>query len=288
MKSNAARTLLRQGRPDSAFRLIDKELSAKRDSLGRDSREYMAETIKNVEMLFDTAMGMLDDGRPDSAIPVLKRILDDTAQKSPNFPVTDETRMRYRALASFLNGCVEKARKEYEPAMNFFLGAATHFESCQMVTELALSHVGACHALLELERCQEALAYAKNAEDLLSSPEISREVANPVYEVLAYVHMKLGQADDAQEALHKAILCRHLNAALPRQPEKKVEERSEKNTSRRSTDSCPTPPMGQRSGAPIRAHFIRNRTRPAASPNGIPAKELGQLRLSISKLMAHC
>ena len=287
MSSKAARTLLRQGRPESAFKLIDKDLSEKRASFGKDSREYMAETIKNADMLLEAALGLIDSGKVDSAIPILKKVLSDTEQASPNLPVTEETRMRYRAMASFLNGCVEKARKEYEPSMNFFLGAATHFEYCQMVTELALSYIGASHALTELGSYEEALAYARNAEDLLSSPEISPSVANPVYEALAYIHMKLGHTDEAQEALHHAITSRQLTLSLHRKQPAETEEHQENTGSHRSTDSAPIPPMSLRGGGTIRANFIRNRARPSQK-NTIPAKELGQLRLSISKLMAHC
>lgn len=284
---DTARILLRQGRSESACRILDDTLSENKNQYGVESQEFLSQTVENIEMLLESSLNLIDSGRPEAAITLLSKVLEQTTTEASQLPITDNLRCKYRATASFLNGCVEKARKCWDSSLNFFLGAASHFESCEMVTELAVSYVGACHALFELGKFDEAIAYSESAEELLSAPDCDQSVANVIYESRAFAFMKLGNFEEAQKALQNAIRSRQMTKILPKK-ERAGSSRSSSVSSRRSNDSSgrdPTPPAPSgRGGGSVRARMHRN----APAKPQIPTKELGQLRLSISKLMTHC
>ena len=108
---DAARVLLQHGRCESACKLLDDSMSQNKSCYGADSQEYFVHTVENIEMLLQNSLEFIDSGKPESAIPLLTKVLDYTSNKFGESPMTDDVRMRYRASASFLNGCVEKNRK---------------------------------------------------------------------------------------------------------------------------------------------------------------------------------
>lgn len=279
------RVLLRQGRSESVCKLLDTNLKGQAEIHGVSSQEYIEQTIEYIETLIEGSIDYLDAFKPDQAIPLLNKVLQWTSEND-TYSIPQPHKSKYRATSSFLSGCAEKMKKNYETSANFYMGAATYFESVQMVSEVVVSSVGAAHTLIELDRMDEALSYIENAADLLSSPECSKSVANPVYEAQAFVYMKLGRMDEATKALSNAIHYRNLTSFLPRSEKKTESSQSSRSSSTRSNDrSSISPPSESTRGGNIRLRMMRNRKEQNPA---FPYKELGMLQLSVSKLVSYC
>jgi tetratricopeptide (TPR) repeat protein len=200
------------------------------------------------------------------------------------FPISDRLRNFFIAIASFLKASLEKSHHRYTTALALYMEAGSRFESAESVTELALSYTGIAHCLLLEQRAEEALSYATNAEDLLSSPDCDQKVANPIYEAIALAALTLGLVSKAKDALEQAVKHRHLESALPTSAPKEPENRSQRSSSTQSMP-VPVPPAAPR---PVNARARFKRGCAVKESCAVPMQELGRLRLSVSKLIACC
>jgi tetratricopeptide (TPR) repeat protein len=277
-----AATLLRQGRCQTACRLLDGSLAAKAESYGVQSAEYRHEGILAVHLLLDSALCFIESGQLQNTFPLLSKVEALLAPETAPLGLPDQSRIVLAATLSFLRASIDKQQRRYESALQLYIDAAARFEASERVTELCLSYVGAAHCLLELQKEQEAIGYATNAKDLLSSPECSKAVANPVHEALALGYLRQNETALAEEELKEAIQNRHLESQL-RIPKPAANEGNPGQCS--STQNIPAPPSGPR-GRNMRARMMKQRTeRKQLAQQSAPLRELGHLQLSVSRLV---
>jgi tetratricopeptide (TPR) repeat protein len=277
---STALTLLKQGRSQTALRILDSNLSSKADSYGRDSPEFLQEEIDAIHILLASAIDLIEHGKHDSVPVIVTKVLSLLSAERYESRVPTQTRDFFIAMAAFLNASVQKAQKNTEIARQLYVEAATRFESAGFVTELAVTHIGIAQCLLAERRPEEAVLAATSAEDLLSSPECDQSVGNPLYEVFALAYLTLGFVEKARDALEKAVKYRRLESALPKRPQRESQHRPASSSSAQSLP-VPVPPSAPR-GPATRARFAKGRT---AQPSPFPWSELGQLRLSVSNLV---
>ncbi|OHT12695.1 hypothetical protein TRFO_17411 [Tritrichomonas foetus] len=283
-----ARILLRQGRSDSACRILESSMATKAKTYGSDSIEFQEASIENIESLLQNVVMLVESKKYDAAVVPLNKILSWTSPGENSLPIQEPNKSQYRAIAFFLNGCVEKGKNNYESSLQYYMNAAPFFESCGMVSELVASYIGASHTLMALDRDDEALIHLRTAYDLLSSPDVSPNVANPVHEAMAYIYMKKGQFEKAKESLEMAIKTRTLTEFLPKF---RIEQsRCSSANSTHSAGSGPKPPSATSGGARFRANMARQKRGSNSSVKKeighLPIKELGQLKISVNRLMS--
>lgn len=288
-----AKILLRQGRPESACRILESSMSEKAKQYGASSVEFQMSAMENIESLFQSILSLMENKKYKSAIAPLQKIILWTSNGENSLQIQDPTKFQYRAYAFFLNGCAEKGCNNFEPALELFMSAASYFESCMMVTELVASYIGASYSLISLNREDEALIHLRTAQDLLSSPEIAQKAESPIHEAMSLIYMRQGKLDQAKESLELAIKTRSLSDFFP-----KFKTEPSRCSSSASTHSAgdigPRPPSSANGSSRIRANMARQKRNSQCPPsvpmkkdvNGLPIKELGQLKLSINRLMS--
>ena len=286
-----ARILLRQGHSESACRLIQSSISEKSITLGKDSIDFQMITLENIELLFQNVLYFIENKKYESAIPPLKTIVSWTSDGEGSISMEEPNKSKYKAYAYFLNGCIDKSLNKYQTSYEFFMMASPLFESCGLVTELVISHVGSSHALMLLERNDEALSQLRTASELLSSADVSSKCANIVHQAMALVYLKQNKVEQATEELNKAVQTQSLSSFLPINP---VEpSRCSSASSTHSAGTGPRPPSEITGSARIRANMIKQKRRSQGpfqqtrkDQPELPIKELGQLKLSVNRLMS--
>ena len=291
--ANAAKILLRQGRSESACRILESTINTKGKEFGINSIEYQNITCENIETLLINVVQFIESNRSDSAIPIIKKLELWTSKRDGSLQINQQAKDEYRGFVCFLSGCLEKNKNNNEVALRWFMEAAQYFELCNFVTELIMSYVGAAHALMALNKDNEALYQLRTAMDLLSSPDVSQNVANPIYEAMSYVYMKQGNFGKAKEFLELAIKARSLTESVQKMIQTKYQKEQDRCNSASSSQSAgavPKPPSESGGGARFRANIARNKRNHNLSfkndLNSLPIKELGQLRMSVNRLMS--
>lgn len=287
-----AKILLRQGRSESACRILESSMTEKAKKYGSESVEFQMSAMENIESLFQSVMSLMENKKYKSTISPLQKIISWTSNNEDSLQIQEPTKSKYRAYAFFLNGCAEKGCSNYDTSLESFMNAASYFESCKMVTELVASYIGASHSLISLNRDDEALIHLRTAFDLLSSPEISQKAESPIHEAMSLIYMRQGKLDQAKESLELAIKTRTLSDFFPKY--KTETSRCSSATSTHSAgDVGPRPPSSSSGSTRIRVNMARQKRNSQCPPsvpkkdlNDFPIKELGQLKLSINRLMS--
>lgn len=288
-----AKILLRQGRSESACRILESSMAEKAKQYGVESAEFQTSAMENIESLFQSIISLIENKKFKPTIAPLQKIILWTSSNEDSIQIQEPTKLQYRAYAFFLNGCAEKGCNNFESAVELFLSSASYFESCRMVTELVASYIGASHSLISLNRDDEALIHLRTAFDLLSSPEIAQKAESPIHEAMSLIYMRQGKLDKAKESLELAIKTRSLSDFFPQY--KTEPSRCSSATSTHSAgDIGPRPPSSSSGSTRIRVNMARQKRNsqcPPSLPNkkdlsALPIKELGQLKLSINKLMS--
>jgi tetratricopeptide (TPR) repeat protein len=276
-----AAALLKQGRCQTACQILDTNLAAKADLCGVDSPEYRDHSIDTIHLLLDSALGFVESGQVQSANFALSKVQQLLTFDCVRLPLPEESLALFSGTACFLSASLAKQLRRSEQALQLYLEAAARFEASRHVTELCLSYVGAAHCLLKLGRDDEAVGYAINARDLLSSPDCSTAVANPVHEALAMGFLRQNRPDLAEEELLAGVQCRQLESALP-----KMIAKAAKSRECSSSQSVPVAPPAPKAGN-MRARMMKQRIEKQQLAPSWPLRELGQLQLSVSKLVNH-
>ena len=288
-----AKILLRQGRSESACRIIESSMTDKARQFGSNSVEFQMSAMENIESLFLNVISLIENKKFKQAISPMQKIISWTSNAQDSLPIQEPTKSQYKAYACFLNGCAEKGCNNYESSLESFMNAAPYFESCGMVTELVASYIGAAHSLISLNRDDEALVHLRTAFDLLSSPDIDQKAENPIHEAMALIYMRQGKMDQAKESLERAIKTRSLADFYPNY--KTEPSRCSSSASTHSAgDIGPRPPSSGNGPSRIRVNMARQKRNSQCPPSvpikkelaSLPIKELGQLKLSINRLMS--